>query len=202
MASKGNLSLELPPDLAPGSAQYGPTLNERMRRIALEIEKLQGARGPVTLLDALGLGGNRITDLGDPQSGSDALSRSAGDKRYLIAGSTAAIAPKPAASPPAKVTPPPVPPGTSTGAGIKVIDRTLSANAVALPTPGVAPGDLVLVVIREDGAGGWKQTWPVTFIGMAGFLQTTTAQTYTAALFYTADGTSFQLIAAPITGAQ
>jgi hypothetical protein len=91
MASpKGNLDLTLPANLPPTDSQYGPMLNDRMRRIALEIETLQGARGPVSLMDSLSLGGNRITDLADPQTGSDALSRSAGDKRYLVAGSTAA----------------------------------------------------------------------------------------------------------------
>jgi|SRR5579859_4794637 len=93
--------------------------------------------------------------------------------------------------------------GGGKGTGVVLVDITLHADSTAIPVTAAA-GTIVLVIIREDGTGGWKQTWPAAFVGMLGYvdLQTTTLNTYTSALFYTADGTTFQLISAPVTGVQ
>lgn len=85
------------------------------------------------------------------------------------------------------------------GAGFVYYTKTLTANSSTLVT-GAGPGTLVVVTIFEDATGGWVQTWPAAFVGMASFVQTTTASTYTAAIFYTPDGVNFQLVAAPVTG--
>jgi hypothetical protein len=86
------------------------------------------------------------------------------------------------------------------GGGLVVLDKTLTANSTTIDTSTATAGNFFQVVVHEDTTGGWTQTWPAAFLGMAGFLQTTTLSTYTAALFYTPDGTTFQLVAAPVTG--
>jgi|SRR5579863_642228 len=92
---------------------------------------------------------------------------------------------------------------TAQGAGsIVAFSTTLTANSPAPDIPDVKPGALVIILVIEDGTGGWVQTWPAAFVGMAGFVQTTTANTYTAALFLCVNATTFLLLSPPVTGAQ
>lgn len=198
--SKGSLSLDLPSN-APADPQLIDLLNLRLKTISEELARLGGARGPVTLLDNLDLGGHNVVNMGSAVALGDGISRAAGDKRYLTAATAgapgAAGATGAAGAPGARGAP-----GVGSGLGVVFFEITLTADSGVLTTPGVAAGDLVLVIVHEDNLGGWRLTWPASFIGMAGFMQTTTADTYTAALFYTPDGATFQLISPPITGAQ
>ena len=90
--SKATLSLELPGNAADTSANLIAILNDRLRQISQAIGNLQGANGPVTLLNALDMSGYRIEDVADAVDGGDAVSRSYGDRRYLGAVRTAATA--------------------------------------------------------------------------------------------------------------
>ncbi len=89
--------------------------------------------------------------------------------------------------------------GALTGVPFIYYEQTLTADSVAVPVVATA-GSIVAVLIFQDATGGWVLTWPAAFVGMSGFVDSTVALSYTAALFYTADGVTFQLIAAPITG--
>lgn len=75
-------SLELPVNVGPGDAEFSRVLNERMRTIAGELERLNGARED--------MGGARLRNCGDAIEGGDAVSRSYADRRYLTARDQAA----------------------------------------------------------------------------------------------------------------
>ncbi len=56
-----------------------PNLNEFLREIVDEINRLGGLHGPIVLQNDLDLDGNRIRQLGSPEEEGDALSRKEGD---------------------------------------------------------------------------------------------------------------------------
>lgn len=85
--SKATLSLDLPPGTNP--SQLVALINDRLRQLSQAVSDLQGANGPVKLLDSLDMQGHSINDLADAEAGGDAVSRSYGDRRYLGAAQAA-----------------------------------------------------------------------------------------------------------------
>jgi len=131
--------------------------------------------------------GKRITNAGYSQDDNDYVIR-----KELKDGLSTVVIPK------VKIpTGVPAPPAATE---IIYYTKTLTANSSVLAVPGAIVGKLIIITIYEDGTGGWIQTWPSIFKGIGGFIQTTTANTYTAALFYCIDPMHFILLSPPITG--
>lgn len=87
-------NIDLPPDIRAGSPEFVQLLNERLRTLAQSIDPLE-VRGD------LDMRGHRILNVGDHQAGGDALSRAAGDRRYLVkAAAPVSITPVSTVTPP------------------------------------------------------------------------------------------------------
>lgn len=86
-----------------------------------------------------------------------------------------------------------------------LVDRQIDFADILLTrnylfNPATTIGKPLIGVLRQDTVGGWAITWGDKFKGTATLAPlTTTANTYTAALFYPASETSVYLIAG-ITG--
>jgi len=73
------LNVDLPPNLRPQDPEFVQLLNERLRTLARNADQID-------VRAHLDMRGFRILNVGDHQVGGDALSRSAGDRRYLTKG--------------------------------------------------------------------------------------------------------------------
>lgn len=75
----------LPRDLDPKADPSLSELNERFKELYKNINVLFGYHGDVPLAGTINLNGNRITNLGAPQSTTDALSQTSADPMYSTA---------------------------------------------------------------------------------------------------------------------
>jgi hypothetical protein len=62
-------------------------LNGLLRQVVEEVNRLGGSYGPVVLTSDLDMGGHRVLNLAAPQGDSDAVSKGAGDERYVSGAS-------------------------------------------------------------------------------------------------------------------
>lgn len=164
-----------------------PNLNRKLLSLEDAFRSIKEIQQELVKLTThnLDLNGRRITNAGYSQDDSDYVIRkelsgiSLVKPVKMIAGGS-----------------PVVPPATE----IIYYTKTLTANSSVLAVPGSIVGKFIIITIYENGTGGWVQTWPSMFKGMGGFVQTTTANSYTAALFYCLDSTHCLLLSPPVTG--
>lgn len=184
MTGRKSLNLELPRNAEGG--RLLDLINDRLRQLADSIHYLQGFNGTVQLHGDLDLGGHRLTGLGSPQAGQDAMAMGSADRRYLPGQSSG---------------------GSSSGGGsgssyiaglAQMLEVTLSASPETITTSITSgPGDLLIVVLNQPG--GKQIAWDTMFLGAPVDIDLT-ASTFTKFIFHGQTDGYWYLAALPLTG--
>lgn len=82
----GIVNLELPPGFTFDSPEAFRMVNQRLRAAQDAIERLSGARGPISLSNDIQMNGHRIKGLGYSQDQEDVINVKEGNDRYFQTG--------------------------------------------------------------------------------------------------------------------